>query len=85
MAGRRKVAAQNGGKAFKSVLSRYLSILTIAIPSMSLQDCCDLTMFQVHDLMERYSLHTSWDLDIKARMAGAKGEGKPEEWTKDIH
>ena len=52
---------------------------------MSLQDCLDLTLFQLFDLIERFQMYISWDIDIKARLAGASGDGKPEDWMKNIH
>ena len=52
---------------------------------MSLHDCVNLTMYQVYDLMERYSLYTAWDLDVRCRLAGGKPDTKPDDWTKNIH
>ena len=84
MRGRRIVAEQKG-EADISILSQYLSILTIGIPSMSLQDLMDLTIYQLYDLIERYNLYINWDIDIKSRLAGAKPENKPDNWMKNIH
>jgi hypothetical protein len=39
---------------------------------MSLEDCTNLTMYQLYDLVERYSLYVSWDMDIRCRLAGGK-------------
>lgn len=84
MRGRQRVAAQKeGGSA--SLLSQYLSTVTIGIPSMSLQDAMDLTMFQLYDLIERYMLYLNWDMDIRSRLAGAKPDSQPENWMKNIH
>ena len=85
MAGRRKVAELNKGQKFESPFTKYVSVLTLGVPSMSLHDCVNLTMFQIYDLMERYGLYTAWDLDIRSRLAGASPDGKPEDWTKSIH
>jgi len=52
---------------------------------MSLQDCEELTMYQLFDLVERYMLYVNWDLDIRSRLAGAKSEKQPENWMKNIH
>jgi hypothetical protein len=52
---------------------------------MSLEDCMNLTMYQLFDLIERYMLYNSWDMNIRARMAGAKMEAQPENWMKSIH
>lgn len=84
MRGRKKVAEQNGS-ANASIFSQYLSILTIGLSSMSLQELMELTMFQLYDLVERYQLYISWDIDIRSRMAGAKPEDKPDNWMKNIH
>jgi hypothetical protein len=84
MRGRQRVAAQRGGQN-TSVFSRYLSILTIGISSMSLLDLVDLTMFQLYDLIERYILHMNWDIDVRTRLAGGKPDSQPDNWMKDIH
>ena len=84
MRGRKRVAEQNG-QANASIFSQYLSILTVGLSSMSLQELMDLTMFQLYDLVERYQLYISWDIDIKSRLAGAKSDDKPDNWMKNIH
>ena len=82
--GRQRVAAQKGDKQ-GSMFSQYLSILTVGLSSMSLQDCYNLTMFQLIDLVERYSLYVNWDIDLRSRLAGAKPDEQPENWMKNIH
>ena len=84
MKGRQRVAEQNGATNL-SVFSQYLSILTIGLGSMSLQNLLNLTMYQLYDLFERYMLYTNWDIDIRARMAGAKIDKEPDNWMKNIH
>ena len=84
MRGRQRVAELNGS-ANASIFSQYLSILTVGLSSMSLQELMDLTMFQLYDLVERYQLYISWDIDIRSRLAGAKPDDKPDNWMKNIH
>lgn len=84
MRGRQRVAAQNGEQDV-SIFSQYLSVLTVGIASMSLNDVMNLTMYQLYDLIERYSLYTNWDIDIRSRLAGAKMDSKPDNWMKNIH
>ena len=84
MRGRQRVAAQNGSSN-ASVFSQYLSILTVGLNSMGLQDLADLTMFQLYDLIERYNLYINWDLDIRSRLAGGKPDSRPDNWMKNIH
>lgn len=84
MRGRSRASASKGEKNH-GVLSRYVSILTIGLNSMSLQDCLNLTIYQLYDLIERYGLHVGWDIDIRSRLAGGKPDSKPDDWMKNIH
>lgn len=83
MKGRARIAAEKG-EANASVFSQYLSILTIGT-SMQLQNLMDLTMFQLYDLVERYNLYISWDIDLRSRLAGGKPDRHPDNWMKNIH
>ena len=86
MKARKKVAqlkAEQGGEG--SVLAQYVSSLTVGIASMALEACLNLTIYQLYDLMERYSLYTNWDLDLKSRLAGGKPDKPVENWMKNIH
>ena len=84
MRGRQRVAAQKGENN-TSIFSQYLSILTVGLESMSLDDCIDLTMYQLYDLIERYLLYVSWDIDVRCRLAGGKPDNQPDNWMKNIH
>ena len=85
MKGRQKAAGAKGENTDSGILSRYVSILTVGLESMSLNDCLNLTIYQLYDLIERYGLYTAWDLDIKSRLAGGKPDSKPDDWMKNIH
>ena len=76
-----KAAEQGDGSAF----AQYISTLTVGIGSMSLKDCIELTLYQLYDLVERYSLYVNWDIDIRSRLAGAKGDKPVDNWMKQIH
>ena len=84
MRGRQRVAAQKG-QTNVSIFTQYLSILTIGISSMSLNNLMNLTMFQLYDLVERYMLYVNWDIDIQCRMAGGSPDSQPDNWMKNIH
>ena len=84
MRGRQRVAAEKG-TSNTSIFSQYLSMLTVGLGSMSLQDTMNLTMFQLYDLVERYMLYINWDMDVRCRLAGGKPEGQPDNWMKNIH
>lgn len=83
MKGREKVAKQKGNTS--SIFAQYISILTVGLNSMSINDLINCTMFQLFDLVERYQLHLSWDIDIKSRLAGAKPDKEVDNWMKNIH
>lgn len=84
MRGRRK-AAELKGKNNESIFSRYLSILTVGIPSMSLESCLNLTVYQLFDLVERFNLYFEWDIDLRVRLAGGTPKTEAENWMKSIH
>lgn len=84
MKGRARIAAEQGQKSTSSLV-QYTSVLTIGISSMSLQDCINLTLYQLYDLIQRYTLYVNWDIDIRARLAGGKTETQPDNWMKNIH
>lgn len=84
MRARQRVAAQKGEND-ASVFSQYLSILTVGLNSMSLQNLLDLTIYQLYDLVERYMLYVNWDLDVRTRLAGGKPDSRPDNWMKIIH
>lgn len=84
MRGRQRVAEERG-EMQSSIFSQYISTLTVGLHSMSLQDCMDLTVYQLFDLVERYTLYINWDIDIRSRLAGAKPDSKPDNWMKNIH
>lgn len=83
MRGRERIAAEHNDKN-SSVFTQYLSTLSVGL-SMNLLELIKLTMFQLYDLIERYILWVSWDLDVRTRLAGGKPDDKPDNWMKNIH
>ena len=84
MRGRQRVAEQKG-ETNSSAFARYLSILTVGLNAMPLSETMNLTMYQMYDLVERYTLYLNWDLDVRTRLAGGKPDSKPDDWMKNIH
>lgn len=85
MRGRQKaVAIKNKGNT-ESVLTRYVSILTIGTNTMSLNDCINLNLFQMFNLMERYNAFVEWDVDLRVRLAGGKPNKQVESWMRNLH
>lgn len=85
MKARQRVAQAKAQENSGSMFSQYLSVLTVGLGSMTLRECMELTMYQLYDLVERYSLYINWDIDIRSRMAGAKGDKPIDNWMKNIH
>lgn len=85
MAGRRKIAqAKQSGKQ-ESVLTRLISVLVIGTQTITIESAKKLTLFQLFDLMERYSAFVEWDTDLKVRLAGGKPDNKVESWMRELH
>ena len=85
MRGRQRVAAQKAEEYGASMFGQYISILTVGLGSMTINDCIGLTMYQLYDLVERYSLYINWDLDIRAKLAGSTDNKPVDNWMKQIH
>lgn len=81
--GRARVAHLKG-EDIGSVYARYISSLSIGL-KIPIHILNGYTIYQINDLLERFGLWTNWDLDIRSRLAGAKGDGKPEDWMRNIH
>ena len=85
MRGRQRTAEEKAKNGGGSMLAQYLSVITVGIQSMSLDRAMMLTVYQIYDLIERYSRYTNWDIDIKSRLAGAKMDSDPPNWMENIH
>lgn len=83
MRGRQRIA-QEKGQSNASIIQMYLSILSIGL-HISMLELSKYTMFQLYDSLERFSLYTNFDLDVRTRLAGGKPDGSPENWMKSIH
>lgn len=83
-ASRKKVAKQKGEGEGDSVLTRYISILTVA-QVVSITECLELNLFQLFDLLDRYMAYTEWRTDQEVRLAGGKPEEKVESWMRNLH
>ena len=84
--GRAKAAAQRGEKSEQedSILSRYISGLSIGTNSLDINKILGLTLYQLFDQLERYGLYTAYDMSLKAKLAGAK-DVEDVDWLKNIH
>lgn len=83
---RQKIQAMKAqeGNTNESILTRYVSILSVAKVT-TLNECLDYNLFQLFDLMERYTGYAEWDADFRVRLAGGTPDKTPESWMRDLH
>ena len=81
--GREKVAAVRGPQKI-SVLSRYISILTVG-EGKNMNELLSLTVYQLFDEFERFELKQAFDTYLKAKLASAQNIEEVENWMKELH
>lgn len=81
----REKAARLKGQNSKSnnLLSKYISGLGIGTNSLNIHNVFNLTIYQLLNQLERYSLYTAFNVANQAKMAGAK-DVEDVDWLKDI-
>ena len=67
-----------------AILSRYISILAVG-EHKDINNLMNYTVHQLFDEFQRFELKLAYDMNLKARLAGAKDVKEPEDWMKDIH
>lgn len=87
MAGRKKVEEikekeQEGERS--NLLLTYVSVLCITLHKVP-QEILGLTLFAFYDLLTRNNLFQAFNIDIKARLAGADTKEELQNWQKNIH
>ena len=55
--------------------------LAIGIPC-DLNSLVDKTVYQIFNLLDRYSLYYNYDLDVRCKLAGSTEETEVENWMK---
>lgn len=81
---RRQILAAQQGEQKISILSRYVSILSVG-ERKDMNDLLQYTIYQLFDEFNRYELKEEFDYILKARLAGARDLKDPDNWKKDIH
>lgn len=82
--GRQKAAAAKGEVQKVSLLSRYVSILSVG-ENKGFDTLLDYTVYQLFDEFNRFELKQKYDIYVQAKMAGAKDLEEVDNWMKDIH
>lgn len=79
------LAKQKGASLDKiAIFSRYVSILAVG-NSKDINDLMEYTVYQLKDEFKRFQLKQSFDIYLKAKMAGAKDLEEVDNWMDDIH
>lgn len=81
--GHQKSNSQEENKEI-SIFSRYISILTVG-QKKNVNDFNNYTVYQLMDEMRRFQLKQSYDMYVKAKMAGAQNVEEVDNWMDDIH
>ena len=66
------------------IFARYSSVIAIGL-CIDINQVMNYTPYQLFDQFERFMLKTAYDINIKAKLAGAKDLKEAEDWMKDIH
>lgn len=75
---------QDSGDGKVAILSRYVSILAVG-ESKSINDLMEYSVYQLNDEFKRYQMKYAFDINLQARMAGAKDVEDVDNWMDDIH
>lgn len=79
-----KIKKDQGEETGLNILSNYVSILAIGA-GHDINTLMNYTVFQLIDEFKRYQLKTEFDINIQAKMAGAKDLKEAENWMKTLH
>ena len=74
----------NDGTKKVAILSRYVSILTVG-ENKDMNSFMEYTVFQLKDEFKRFQLKQSFDIHVKAKLAGAKDLDEVENWMDNVH
>lgn len=79
----REKAAEAKGEKTGSIFSRYVSILSIGL-KINVSDLLEYTIYQIHDTFDRFNAYQNFDINLRARMAGATDLDEVPNWMGDI-
>lgn len=79
----RQKASQDKGENLTSLLSRYVSILAVGL-NKDINSLMNYTLYQLFEEYKRYSAKLSFDMNMSARLAGAKDVSTPKNWMDNL-
>ena len=72
------------GENLTSLLSRYVSILAVGL-NKDINSLMNYTLYQLFEEYKRYSTKLAFDMNMSARLAGAKDVSTPKNWLEDLN
>lgn len=79
----KKASQKEDGQKSISVYKRYASILSIGL-QMDVNILLNYSVSQLEEAFQRFILLTKWDINLKARLAGATDLEDAEDWMQEI-
>jgi hypothetical protein len=80
---RERLAGSKDGNKSDNIFGHLISILTIGSNSFSVEDCLNFTVYQIFNLIKRFTMYQEYNMQIQALMQGAK-DIDVVEWTKQL-
>lgn len=77
---RKRLAAQQPKAKSDGFMARYIKTVAVAT-SNSLEEVNNMTLLQLNEVMQTYLAWEAYDLEVKSRLAGAKGDDKLVHWV----
>lgn len=82
--GREMVAKAKGKDKKYSLLSLYVSVLSIGL-KLDINTLLNYTFYQLQDQFKRFQMYQAFDINVKARLAGATDLDEVENWMEPFH
>jgi hypothetical protein len=80
---RKEALGSKSSKGNEGIYTTLISILVIGSNTLNLEDCLNLTIFQIQDLFKRFNLFFEFNIQMQSMLQGAQ-DIEPTEWTKQF-
>jgi len=77
---RARLAAMQPQSKHKGFLKSYMKIISVGL-RYSIEEIINLTIYQADELLKTYMAWEAYDLEVRSRLAGAKGDDKLTHWS----
>jgi hypothetical protein len=80
---RKELLVGESSKSDEQIYTTLISILVIGSNTMNLEDCLNLTIFQIQNLFKRFNLFFEFNIQMRSMLQGAQ-DIELTEWTKQF-